>query len=140
MLPGEDLAALSKRVTGNPDNWPQIAKDNGLKSVNDTAGLQSVWVAQFADSEAERDRATSVGRHEHVAPCKRRERRDCSLIGDHWLARVVLGTKSARIHRRDDRKKLLEGHVKIQEATLAEYPSKVFENLVGDHRGQARSG
>jgi len=45
ILPGEDLAALSKRVTGNPDNWPQIAKDNGLKSVNDTAGLQSVWIA-----------------------------------------------------------------------------------------------
>jgi hypothetical protein len=45
LLPGEDLAALSGRVTGNPDNWPQIAKDNGLKSVNDTAGLQSVWVA-----------------------------------------------------------------------------------------------
>jgi hypothetical protein len=45
LLPGEDLAALSKRVTGNPDNWPQIAKDNGLKSVGDTAGLQSVWVA-----------------------------------------------------------------------------------------------
>jgi hypothetical protein len=45
LLPGEDLAALSKRVTGNPDNWPQIAKDNGLKSVNDTKGVQSVWVA-----------------------------------------------------------------------------------------------
>jgi hypothetical protein len=45
LLPGEDLAALSKRVTGNPDNWPQIAKDNGLKSATDTAGLQSVWVA-----------------------------------------------------------------------------------------------
>jgi len=45
LLPGEDLAALSRRVTGNPDNWPQIAKDNGLKSVSDTAGIQSVWVA-----------------------------------------------------------------------------------------------
>jgi hypothetical protein len=45
LLPGEDLASLSKRVTGNPDNWPQIAKDNGLKSANDTANLQSVWVA-----------------------------------------------------------------------------------------------
>jgi hypothetical protein len=45
LLPGEDLAALSKRVTGNPDNWPQIAKDNGLKSAVDTTGLQSVWVA-----------------------------------------------------------------------------------------------
>ncbi len=45
LLPGEDLAALSKRVTGNPDNWPQIAKDNGLKSVSDTAGIQSVWIA-----------------------------------------------------------------------------------------------
>ena len=45
LLPGEDLAVLSKRVTGSPDNWPQIAKDNGLKSVGDTAGLQSVWIA-----------------------------------------------------------------------------------------------
>ena len=45
LLPGEDLAALSKRVTGTPDNWPQIAKDNGLKSVGDTTGVQSVWVA-----------------------------------------------------------------------------------------------
>ncbi len=45
LLPGEDLAALSKRATGKPDNWLQIAKDNGLKSVGDTAGLQSVWVA-----------------------------------------------------------------------------------------------
>jgi len=45
LLPGEDLAALSKRVTGTPDNWHQIAKDNGLKSATDTAGLQSVWVA-----------------------------------------------------------------------------------------------
>ena len=45
LLPGEDLAALAKRVTGNPDNWPQIAKDNGLKSVGDTGGVQSVWVA-----------------------------------------------------------------------------------------------
>ena len=45
LLPGEDLASLSKRVTGSPDNWPQIAKDNGLKSVNDTAGVTSVWIA-----------------------------------------------------------------------------------------------
>lgn len=45
LLPNEDLAALSKRVTGSADNWPQIAKDNGLKSVADTSGVQSVWVA-----------------------------------------------------------------------------------------------
>jgi hypothetical protein len=45
LLPGEDLTELSKRVTGNPDNWPRIAKDNGLKSASDTGGLQSVWVA-----------------------------------------------------------------------------------------------
>lgn len=45
LLPGEDLKALAKRVTGNPDNWSQIAKDNGLKSPTDTAGVQSVWVS-----------------------------------------------------------------------------------------------
>ena len=44
LLPGEDLQALSKRVTGNPANWKAIAKDNGLKSTTDTAGLKAVWV------------------------------------------------------------------------------------------------
>ncbi len=44
LLPGEDLRARAKRVTGNPDNWSQIAKDNGLKSPTDTAAVQSVWV------------------------------------------------------------------------------------------------
>lgn len=44
LLPGEDLKQLAKRVTGNPDNWQQIAKDNGLKSPTDTAGVPSVWV------------------------------------------------------------------------------------------------
>jgi len=46
LLPGEDLLGLAKRVTGNADNWHQIAKDNGLKSATDTAGVQSIWVAQ----------------------------------------------------------------------------------------------
>jgi hypothetical protein len=45
LLPGEDLKALAKRVTGNPDNWQQIAKDNGLKSPDDVKGVQSVWIA-----------------------------------------------------------------------------------------------
>jgi hypothetical protein len=44
LLPNEDLKALAKRVTGNPDNWQAIAKDNGLKSPTDTDGLKSVWV------------------------------------------------------------------------------------------------
>lgn len=44
LLPGEDLRALSKRVTGTPSNWQAIAQDNGLKSPTDTAGLKSVWV------------------------------------------------------------------------------------------------
>lgn len=44
LLPGEDLRALAKRVTGNSENWSQIARDNGLKSPADTSGVQSVWV------------------------------------------------------------------------------------------------
>ncbi|HUA32764.1 MAG TPA: hypothetical protein VMA09_04120 [Candidatus Binataceae bacterium] len=44
LLPGEDLRALSKRVTGSPANWQTIAQDNGLKSPTDTAGVKSVWV------------------------------------------------------------------------------------------------
>jgi hypothetical protein len=44
VLPGEDLKGLAKRVTGNSDNWEQIARDNGLRSPTDTAGVKSIWV------------------------------------------------------------------------------------------------
>ncbi len=45
LLPGEDLRALAKRATGNPENWRPIAKDNGLKSPTDVSGVQSIWVS-----------------------------------------------------------------------------------------------
>jgi hypothetical protein len=44
LLPGEDLKSLAKRVTGNADNWQEIAKDNGLKSDSDLSGVQTIWV------------------------------------------------------------------------------------------------
>lgn len=45
LLPNEDLKGLAKRVTGNEDNWQQIAKDNSLKSATDVTPFQSIWVA-----------------------------------------------------------------------------------------------
>jgi hypothetical protein len=45
LLPNEDLKGLAKRVTGSEDNWPQIAKDNSLKSPTDVTPFQSIWVA-----------------------------------------------------------------------------------------------
>jgi hypothetical protein len=45
LLPNEDLKALAKRVTGNEDNWRQIAKDNSLNSPADVTPFQSIWVA-----------------------------------------------------------------------------------------------
>jgi hypothetical protein len=44
LLPNEDLKALAKRVTGDEQNWPTIAKDNGLASATDVAPFQNVWV------------------------------------------------------------------------------------------------
>jgi hypothetical protein len=44
LLPGEDLKGLAKRVTGNADNWQEIAKVNGLKSATDLSGAQTIWV------------------------------------------------------------------------------------------------
>ncbi|MGO9602294.1 MAG: hypothetical protein ACLQAT_02620 [Candidatus Binataceae bacterium] len=51
LLPGEDLKALAKRATGNPDNWLQIAKDNGLTSSSDLSSVQSVWISNTLLSE-----------------------------------------------------------------------------------------
>ncbi len=45
LLPNEDLRGLAKRVTGNEANWQEIAKDNGLTSPTDVAGIQSIWVS-----------------------------------------------------------------------------------------------
>jgi hypothetical protein len=44
LLPKEDLKGLAKRVTGNADNWQQIAKDNGLVSPDTVAPFQTIWV------------------------------------------------------------------------------------------------
>jgi hypothetical protein len=44
LLPNEDLKALALRVTGNPDNWHQIAQDNGLKSATDVTQFENIWV------------------------------------------------------------------------------------------------
>jgi len=44
LLPNEDLKKLAQRVTGNADNWHQIAQDNGYKAETDAAPFQSVWV------------------------------------------------------------------------------------------------
>lgn len=44
VLPGEDLPHLAKRVTGDADNWHEIAKANSLTSPTDLSGVRSVWV------------------------------------------------------------------------------------------------
>jgi hypothetical protein len=44
LLPNEDLKALARRVTGNPDNSHQIAEDNGLKSDTDVTPFENIWV------------------------------------------------------------------------------------------------
>jgi hypothetical protein len=58
LLPGEDLKALAKRVTGNEDNWREIAKDNGLSSPTDLSGAQSIWIR---DSMLPQHKVTGAG-------------------------------------------------------------------------------
>src|SRR5580704_4558347 len=53
-------------------------------------------------------------------------------------ARIVFGTQRGRAHRRDNRQELLECHMEIEKSALAENPSKVVENLIGNHRGKSR--
>jgi hypothetical protein len=44
LLPNEDLKSLAKRVTGNENNWHEIAKDNGLTSAADVTPFENIWV------------------------------------------------------------------------------------------------
>ncbi|HEV3115036.1 MAG TPA: hypothetical protein VGY99_31515 [Candidatus Binataceae bacterium] len=44
LLPNEDLRALAKRVTGDPENWKVIADRNGLNSPTDVTPFQTIWV------------------------------------------------------------------------------------------------
>ena len=45
LLPNENLPAFARRVTGDAENWRQIAKDNGLSSANDVTPFESIWVS-----------------------------------------------------------------------------------------------
>jgi hypothetical protein len=58
LLPNEDLKALARRVTGNEDNWRQIAEDNGLKSPTDAVNLPSVWIRNALLSEPKKEAPT----------------------------------------------------------------------------------
>jgi hypothetical protein len=44
LLPNEDMKALAKRVTGDANNWQQIAKDNGIGSDTDVTPFENIWV------------------------------------------------------------------------------------------------
>ena len=44
LLPNETLESFAKRVTGNRDNWRQIAKDNGVTSSSDVTPFENIWV------------------------------------------------------------------------------------------------
>lgn len=61
LLPGEDLQAFAKRVTGNADNWRQIATDNGLKSPTDGAGPQGIWVRNSLVGQANKRQTSTAG-------------------------------------------------------------------------------
>lgn len=55
LLPNEDLRALAERVTGDAENWRQIARDNGLSSPTDLGGVQSIWVRNSLLARPESD-------------------------------------------------------------------------------------
>jgi len=46
LLPNEDLKALARRVTGNANDWQQIAEDNGLKGDTDVMPFENIWVRE----------------------------------------------------------------------------------------------
>jgi hypothetical protein len=54
VLPNEDLKALAKRATGDPNNWQKIAADNGLKNPTDASSMTSVWIRNSLLSPAQK--------------------------------------------------------------------------------------
>jgi len=65
LLPNEDLKGLAKRVTGNPDNWHEIAKDNGITSPSDVSPFQTLWVRNELINSKPKD-APPPAKAEHV--------------------------------------------------------------------------
>lgn len=64
LLPKEDLKGLAKRVTGNADNWQEIAKDNGITSPTDIAPFQTLWVRnELINSKPKGTPATPKAEH-----------------------------------------------------------------------------
>jgi hypothetical protein len=63
-----------------------------------------------------------------------------SVTGGQSAGLVVLGAEAGRADCRDHCEKLLEGHVEIQKTALAEDPSVVIEDFIGDHHGEAWKG
>src|SRR5882762_3569117 len=59
-----------------------------------------------------------------------------SIVGVRCLAGVILRAEASRTHRGDHGQELLERHLEIEEATLAENPSVVIQNLIRDHHRQ----
>src|SRR5579863_2146409 len=61
-----------------------------------------------------------------------------SVASGKGTAFVVFRAEAGRADGGNDRQKLLEGHVQVQETTLAEDPSVVIEDFIRNHQRQAR--
>lgn len=66
LLPKEDLKGLAKRVTGNADNWREIAKDNGITSPTDVSPFQTLWVRNELINSKPKDSSPPAKATEHV--------------------------------------------------------------------------
>src|SRR6266481_2112983 len=61
-----------------------------------------------------------------------------SIVGIRCLAGVILRAEASWTHSGDHGQELLERHLEIEEAALAENPSVVIQNLIRDHHRQTR--
>src|SRR5712671_6144448 len=61
-----------------------------------------------------------------------------SVAGLDPDALVVFRRQSGRADSSHDSEKLLEGHLKIEKATLTENPAVIVEDFIGDHQRHAR--
>src|SRR5690242_8716754 len=154
--PAESISRSCRTRTSG--DWPSglpATKATGSRSPRTTASNRLPTLRRFKVSgspalcskktqteRARLDRATARGRihraMERTSRNGRGLRAASSIVALYEVVLVVFRTESGRTDRRHHAQELLERHLKVEKASLAENPTIIVEDFIRDHQRQPR--